>query len=69
MTGAEEIALAEAAFEAIMKIIAAVKAAKGGAMDPNLALAAITTLHSNLAANDAAADQALHDKFDTGAKP
>ncbi len=68
MTGADEIALAEAAFEAIVKIIAAVKAAKSGATDPAVALAAIGKLHDEIAADNATADQALADKFSPATK-
>lgn len=64
MTPDQELAIVTAAIAAIEKIIETVRSAKSGAVAPDVALAAVTKLHDELAANNATADQELHQRFD-----
>jgi hypothetical protein len=59
----EVVALIEAGIEAIDQIVQTIKAAKAGTVDPTTATAAITSMNTALAANNAAADAALATKF------
>lgn len=64
MTLEQDAQLAALAVETISKIIDAVRSAKSGKLDPDVALAQISSLHDALAANNAAADKLLEQKFD-----
>jgi hypothetical protein len=57
------LALVEEGLDAMEQIIATIRGAKAGMVDPQTALAAIMTMTDALAANDAAADAALDAKF------
>jgi hypothetical protein len=65
MTLEQDIQLAELALEAIAKIIETVRSAKAGTINSDDAITQIAALHDALAANNAAADKAVGEKFDT----
>lgn len=68
MTAAEIEALAlvvEHGIDLIVQIAAAIASAKAGVIKPEDALAHIGTLHQLLIDQRAAADKALHDRFET----
>ena len=63
MTTEQEIQLTQIAFQAIVKIVEAIRDAKAGKVDPDAVIANVTTLRDQLSANNAAADGALDAKF------
>lgn len=63
MSVEEDIALATAALTAIEQIVAFVRGAKDGTIDPTAVLNALEAFSTSLTKNNAAADQALDSRF------